>query len=70
MRRICRICLRVRGSVTSLTRMVKAMMASPMLLKQRTYNTIKVLSMGRMITSFQRVKKIPKSKNSKETPKG
>ena len=70
MRRICLICLRVKGSVTSLTRMVKAMMASPMLLKQRTYNTIKVLSMGRMITSFQRVKKIPKSKNSKETPKG
>jgi hypothetical protein len=35
---------------------VKAMMAMPMLLKKMTYNTIKVLSMGRIITSFQRRK--------------
>jgi hypothetical protein len=30
------------------------MMAMPIWLKKMTYNTIKVLSMGRMITSFQR----------------
>lgn len=35
------------------------------MLKERTYNTIKVLSIGRMIASFQR--SLKKSKNSKET---
>lgn len=64
-RRICRICFSVNGSVTSRTRMVKAIIANPMLLKQTTYNTIKVLSMGRIIISFQRRKK-----NSKGTPNG
>ncbi len=49
--------------VTNRTRMVNTIMAIPMLLKQSTYNTIKVLSMGRIITSFQRRKK-----NSKGTP--
>lgn len=39
--------------VTSRTRMVKAMMAKPILLNSNTYNTIKVFSMGRMITSSQ-----------------
>lgn len=39
--------------VTSRTRMVKAMMAKPILLNSSTYNTIKVFSMGRMITSSQ-----------------
>ena len=66
MRRIWRICFRVNGRVTSRTNTVKAIMASPMLLKQITYNTIRVLSMGRIITSFHRRKK--KSKNSKGTP--
>ena len=64
MRRIWRICFRVKGRVTSRTKTVKAMMASPMLLKQITYNTIRVLSMGRIIVSFQ-----TRKKNSKETPR-
>lgn len=33
------------------------MMAKPILLNSSTYNTIKVLSMGRMITSIQRRKR-------------
>ncbi len=60
MPRICRSCLRVRGRVASRTRMVKTIMAMPMLLKKITYNTSKVLSIGRMITSVQRVIKISK----------
>lgn len=60
MPRICRSCLRVRGSVASRTIMVKTTMARPMLLKQMTYNTSKMLSIGRMITSVQRVTKISK----------
>jgi hypothetical protein len=58
MARIWRICLRVRGRVTSRTNMVKTMMAMPMLLKKITYNTSKVLSIGRIITSFQRSENI------------
>ena len=54
------ICFRDRGRVTSRTRAVKAMMATPMLLKQRTYNTTRVLSMGRMMTSFQRRETVSK----------
>jgi hypothetical protein len=54
MARIWRICFRVRGRVITRTSTVKAMMAMPMLLKKMTYNTIKVLSMGRIMTSFQR----------------
>ncbi len=60
MPRICRSCLRVRGSVANRTIMVKTTMAMPMLLKKITYNTSKVLSIGRMITSVQRVTKISK----------
>ena len=47
-------CFRVSGRVTSRTRMVKTMMAMPIWLKKTTYNTIKVLSIGRMMISFQR----------------
>ena len=60
MPRICRSCLRVRGSVASRTITVKTTMARPMLLKKMTYNTSKMLSIGRMITSVQRVTKISK----------
>ena len=60
MPRICRSCFRVRGSVASRTMMVKTTMARPMLLKKMTYNTSNVLSIGRMITSVQRVTKISK----------
>lgn len=56
MARIWRICFRVRGRVITRTSTVNAIMAMPMLLKKMTYNTIKVLSMGRMMTSFQRRK--------------
>ena len=51
--RICRSCLMVSGMVTTRTSTVNAMMATPIWEKQSTYNTIKVFSMGRMITSFQ-----------------
>jgi hypothetical protein len=54
MARIWRICFRVRGRVSTRTSTVNAMMARPMLLKKITYNTNKVLSMGRIMTSFQR----------------
>ncbi len=60
MPRICRSCLRVRGSVASRTITVKTTMAMPMFLKKMTYNTSKVLSIGLMITSVQRVNKISK----------
>ena len=60
MPRSCRNCFRVRGRAASRTRMVKTIMAMPMLLKKITYNTSKVLSIGRMITSVQRVIKISK----------
>ncbi len=53
MARICRTCFRVSGSVTTRTRTVSRMIAMPIWLKLTTYNTIKVLSMGRMIASFQ-----------------
>ena len=53
MARICRTCFRVSGSVTTRTRTVSRMMAMPIWLKLITYNTIRVLSIGRMIASFQ-----------------
>ncbi len=62
MARIWWSCFRVSGRVTTRTRIVKIIMAMPILLKERTYNTIKVLSIGRMITSFHR-----STMNSKET---
>lgn len=52
--RIWLICFKVRGNVTSRTSAVKAMMAIPIWLKRTTYNTIRVLSMGRMINSVQK----------------
>ena len=67
MPRICHSCLRVRGRVASRTRAVKTIMAMPMLLKEITYNTSKVLSIGRMITSVQRVMKISKKNYSLAT---
>ena len=54
MARIWRSCFRVSGMVTSRTRIVNRMMAMPIWLKLRTYNTTRVLSMGRIISSFQR----------------
>ena len=51
--RIWRSCFRVRGRVTTRTRTVSRMMAMPIWLKLMTYNTISVLSIGRMIASFQ-----------------
>lgn len=54
MARIWWSCFKVSGRVTRRTRTVKIIMAMPIWLKERTYNTIKVLSIGRMINSFQR----------------
>lgn len=54
MARIWWSCFRVSGRVTSRTRTVKIMMAMPIWLKETTYNTIKVLSIGRIMISFQR----------------
>ena len=54
MARIWRTCLRVSGRVARRTRMVNRMMAKPIWLKQMTYNTSKVLSIGRMMNSVQR----------------
>lgn len=55
--------------VTSRTRMVKAMMAKPILLNSSTYNTIKVFSMGRMITSSQTLtRRVKSSKGSPTRP--
>ena len=47
--------------VTTRTRAVKAMMAMPICEKQSTYNTIRVLSIGRMMTSFQRATNMEKN---------
>ncbi len=63
MTRICLICFRVRGMVIARTRTVNRMIAMPIWLKLITYNTTKVLSMGRMITSFHRI-----TMNSKALP--
>ena len=60
MPRICRNCFRVRGSVASRTITVKTTIAMPILLKKITYNTSRVLSIGRMMISVQRVTKISK----------
>ena len=46
--------MRVSGNVARRTRMVNKMMAKPIWLKQMTYNTSKVLSIGRMMNSVQR----------------
>ena len=43
--------MRVSGNVARRTRMVNRMMAKPIWLKQMTYNTSKVLSIGRMMNS-------------------
>ena len=53
MARICRSWRTVRGIVATRTSAVKAMMAMPICEKQSTYNTSRVLSIGRMMTSFQ-----------------
>ena len=60
MARICLICFNVRGIVTPRTMMVNRMMAIPIWLKLITYNTIKVLSIGLMITSVHSTKKASK----------
>ena len=60
MARCVRSCFRKRGRVATRTNTVKTIMAMPILLKKITYNTSKVLSIGRMITSVQRVTKISK----------
>ena len=54
MARICLTCFTVRGSVTSRTSNVKRIMAMPIWAKLMTYNTIKVLSIGRIMNSVQR----------------
>ena len=54
MPRIWRTCFRVSFRVASRTRMVNKMMARPIWLKQMTYSTTKVLTIGRMIISVQR----------------
>ncbi len=58
--RICRNCRTVRGMVTTLTSTVNAIIASPICAKHNTYNTNRVLSMGRMMISRQRSPKIAK----------
>ena len=60
MARICLTCFSVRGIVTARTMMVNRMMAMPIWLKLITYNTIKVLSIGLMITSVHSTKKASK----------
>ena len=52
--RIWRTCLRVSGRVARRTRTVNKTMANPIWLKLMTYNTSKVLSIGRMMNSVQR----------------
>ena len=52
--RIWRTCLMVSGRVARRTRTVNKMMAKPIWLKLMTYNTTKVLSIGRMMNSVQR----------------
>ena len=52
--RIWRTCFSVSGRVARRTRMVNRMMAKPIWLKQMTYNTSKVLSIGLMMNSVQR----------------
>ena len=54
MERIWRSCRTVSGIVTTRTSTVKRMMANPIWEKLRTYNTRRVLSIGRMMTSRQR----------------
>ena len=61
MARICRICFSVRGMVAPRTSMVNRMMAMPIWLKLITYNTIKVLSIGLMISSVHRTKNASKN---------
>ena len=51
---ICFNCFSVRGSVTSRTKAVNKMIATPNWLKQMVYRTTSPLSMGRMISSVQR----------------
>ncbi len=60
MARIWRTCFTVRGSVISRTNKVNRMIAIPILLKLMTYNTTRVLSIGRIINWVQ-----TKSKASK-----
>ena len=60
MDRICRICFSVSGMVAPRTIMVNRMMAMPIWLKLITYNTIRVLSMGLIISSVHRTKKTSK----------
>ena len=52
MARIWRNWRTVSGMVTTRTSIVKTMIATPICEKHTAYNTSKVLSMGRMMTSF------------------
>ena len=54
MERIWRNCRTVNGIVTTRTSTVNTMIARPICEKLSTYNTSKVLSMGRMMISLQR----------------
>ena len=56
---ICFSCLMVSGRVIKRTRIVKTMIAMPMLLKQMVYSTTSRFNMGLMIISRQR-SSIPK----------
>ena len=60
MARICLTCFTVRGRVTSRTSNVNRIMAMPIWLKLMTYNTIKVLSIGRIMNSVQKKSKASK----------
>ena len=53
MARIWRTCFTVRGRVISRTSRVNRMMAIPIWLKLMTYNTTRVLSIGRIMNSVQ-----------------
>ena len=54
MERIWRNCRTVNGIVTTRTSTVNTMIARPICEKLSTYNTNKVLSIGRMMISLQR----------------
>ena len=50
---ICLDCLTVSGTMASRTKIVKATMLSPKLLKKTAYNRTRLLTIGWMSTAFQ-----------------
>ena len=52
---VCRVCRTCNGISSTRIKTVKTMMLSPKLSKRTSYNSVKLLIMGRMKTSFQRM---------------